>query len=589
MDNQPSSPVQFGVTLDQASIYFFICLCAAIALVILFCRKKFNEPSVERNEEDYVSQLLPRHLATREEYSKGLLIYMGSMAFTVLMLALIGPKPLSVFGVNIPPEIGNAAVPLLVALVLVGILPNVPVLQEIEKWLRRYAHEQAFIPTAARATAEKLSAADFDFAAYDKKEVLDAAEMHGVKSSDFQRSRRSLEHSWARLSCLVYELKWRRMAGLVDSLDGDLLRSYATDLDSIEDKKKSLEAEVARYRSKNSGNATHANDTLHRTIRSTLYKLYILLGCAVRLKAKPNRDINPALRSFGFALTATTNPPENRDLTLVGMAVMSASVLVIAFAAYVLGRLGLWNVSELFPNAGYQPFVIMVSAAFAHGLAILVADLVRTRRINNGCWFTPAGSTQKAVSANYIRVALASGAVGYAAYILWGLVFQGGTADLFKEAAPHALLPAATGGFLAYHLDNVELCRRPSRLWEVAPQALVTAFCGLAAASASVGFTTYTPAETLDQIVLITVIGAAIGASFAWYIPAAASTKSDPLAEAREERLRMLTAAARNRFKSPGEAEQWIARPHAALGNKPPQAAANDVEGYEQALGLLAA
>lgn len=583
MDKQSSVPMQFGVPLDQASIYFFLCLSAAIALVVLFCKRKFEESSVKRDDEDYISQLLPRHLATREEYSKGFLIYVGSMAFTVLMLSLVGPKPLSVFGVNIPPEVGNAAMPLAVALMLVGILPNVPVLQEIEKWLRRYAHEQAFIPAAARATAERLSAADFDFSSYDKADVLKSPEMHEVEPTDFQRSRRSVEHSWARLSCLVYELKSRRNAGLVESLNKELLRHYAADLDSIENQKKSLETEVARYRK----DATYVNDTLHRTIRSTLYKLYILLGCAVRLETKPSGDMNPALRNFGFILPTTTIPPRNHDLMLVGLAVMAGSVLIIGFVAFGLGYFGLWQVSEFFPRVAYQPFIVVVSTVIAHGSAILVADAVRTRRLNRGSWFKSTGSTQQAVSANYIRVGLVCGVVGYSTFVLWGLVFQGGTLALFKEAAPYALLPAATGAFFAYHLDNVELRKRPSRMWEVGLQSLVTAFCGLTAASASVELATHTPTQALDQILLMTIIGATIGASLAWYLPqAAAAAKYDPLLEAKEQRIRILEATALKNFGTPIEAQQWIEQPLPTLSGKSPRIAAADVETYEHAISL---
>src|SRR5262249_12103331 len=145
-----------------------------------------------------------------------------------------------------PKDLSPGVVPIGIALVLVGLMPTVPVLLEIEKWLRKYAHERAYIPTAARATAQRLAAADFDFAAYGG-DVLRQPELRGVEEADFARSRRSLEHDWARLSCLVYEQKYRRMAGLMDWLDVDLLRDCAKDLDSIETSRKSMEADVTAY------------------------------------------------------------------------------------------------------------------------------------------------------------------------------------------------------------------------------------------------------------------------------------------------------------------------------------------------------
>ncbi len=74
-------PMQFGVSLDKDGLVFFACLTAAIGLVYLFCRPKFGERSITGNG-DYAYQLLPRQLATREEYSKGFLIYFGAMALT---------------------------------------------------------------------------------------------------------------------------------------------------------------------------------------------------------------------------------------------------------------------------------------------------------------------------------------------------------------------------------------------------------------------------------------------------------------------------------------------------------------------------
>jgi len=77
--------------LDKDGLVFFACLTGAIGLIYLFCRQKFGERSITGNG-DYAYQLLPRQLATREEYSKGFLIYFGAMALTVLLLSLIGPK-----------------------------------------------------------------------------------------------------------------------------------------------------------------------------------------------------------------------------------------------------------------------------------------------------------------------------------------------------------------------------------------------------------------------------------------------------------------------------------------------------------------
>ncbi len=582
MPSSPSLPMQIGIPLDESGgVYFALSLAVAVLVVFLFSKKKFEEPSIEKSEDDFLCQLFPRYLATPQEYTKGLMFYVGTMIATVVAFSLLGPHILSLGGADVP-AVTNAGLPIFIAFVLVGVLPNVPVLQELERRLRRMAHELAYIPAAARAMAEKMAAAEFNFALYKTPEILAAPEMDGVDAGDFERPRGSLEYSWARLSCLVYQLKCHRMSGDLECLDGELLQRYAVDLDRIEDKRKSLEDEVSRYRAEKLSHASYTSYPLHRTINNALRQLYVLLGCAVRSKAKAHADINLALRPFGFVLGSVVRPPENRDVMLVALTIMAASVFVVAFAAVRLGHLGLWSVSESFPHSARDPFILAVSAALTHGIAILVSDRMRTRRTRKENWFASVGLARRVSSANYIRIAVWCAIVGYASIIIFGLILAPPSIEQFKEAALYSLLPASTGGFYAYHLDNVELGTRPARLWEIGAQALVTGFCGFAAASASFGD------ESLDMVYLIGAVSATVGASLAWYIPsAAASSRYDPLAETRNERIQTLTAAARRRFDDPEAAKRWLDQPQPALGNRSPQSAVSDVEAYEHALSLL--
>jgi uncharacterized protein (DUF2384 family) len=582
----PTLPMQFGVSLDDpwSFILFVASLTAAFGVVYLFCRQKFDERS-STGTDDYANQLLPRQLATHEEYSKGFLVYFGTMVATVLLLSLIGPKNLAAVGIPLSKDLSYVVVPIAVSLVLVGLMPTVPVLLEIEKWLRKYAHERAYIPAAARATAQRLAAADFDFAAYGG-DVLHQPEMRGVEAADFTRSRRSLEHDWARLSCLVYEQKSRRLAGLMDWLDSDLLRDYANDLDIIEGMKKSMEADVAAYRAEKAKNPSYTNEALRRAIRDNLYKLYILLGCAVRLKKQPHGDVDAALSQFGFRLSHMMSPPGNNDLKLVGLSIVAVSVLLLGFGATELGFLGLWAPSLVYPQKLYQPFIDTASTLVPHCVAIMTADMIRGRAIKNGSWFRAVGQDRRDV-ANYVRVAVMCGLAGYVGLILWGFAFQSLTAQGLLIDAPNVLLAIATGSFYVYHLDNVEMNRRPSRLSEVASQTVVTGICGFIAASVSFELILGAASKATDRIILTAAINAAVGFVLAWYIPKAAEAKFDPLAEARNERVRMLEAKALARFGNSAAATDWLEKPNLALGNKSPRAAAADVDGFEHAISLL--
>ncbi len=497
----PTAAMQFaGIPLDdlRSLALFIACLAAALGLVYLFCQNKFGERS-SSGSDDLVDQMLPRYLATREEYSKGFLTYFAAMAATVLLLSLIGPKDLAALGVPLPKELSSVVIPLAAALLLTGIMPNVPVLLEIEKWLRKYAHERAYIPTAARATAQRLAAADFDFTAY--ADALREPEMRGVEAADFTKSRRSLEHDWARLSCLVYEQRSRRTAGILDSLDADLLRAYAQDLENIENKRQAMVTDVAAYRTAQTTDPSYVNEALRRSTRDNLNKLYVLLGCAVRLKMQPHGDIDLALREFGFKLNRATTPPGDDDLKLVGVSVVAVSVLVIGIVATVIGHFGLWTVSPVYPQMYYQPFLDTAATLIPHGAAIMTADLMRRRSIKRGTWFRAAHLKSPVISAKHVRVAITCGVVGYVSLILWGLGFQPSlTMKGLGIDAPNALLAMATGGFYVSHLDDVELDRRPTRLYELAPQALITGMFGLIAALVSFDLTLGSAGLAVDRI-----------------------------------------------------------------------------------------
>ena len=297
---RPNLPMKFGIPFDDPVSFavFLLCLVLGIGLVYLFCKQKFAERK-SNGSVDYADQLLPAHLATHEEYAKGFLIYFGLMATAVLMFSLIGPRGLVSLGFTAAKDIDEGLVPIAVAFMLVGLMGNVPGLVAIENRLRTFAYELAYIPAAARATAQRLAAADFNFSAYGG-DVLNQPEMRGVEPTDFRPSCRTLEHHWARLACLVYEEKSRRMAGSLEGLDANLLRDFAKDLEVIENAKKSMEADVSLYREKRRNDKFHTDDGLHRAILDNLYKLYILLGCAVRLNRQPHNDIERALNSAGF-------------------------------------------------------------------------------------------------------------------------------------------------------------------------------------------------------------------------------------------------------------------------------------------------
>lgn len=582
----PTLPMKLGVPLDEMSILFFLALGAAIWLVYVFCKQKFAERSATKSG-DFIYQLLPRQLATREEYSQGFLIYFSSMAGIVVLLSLLGANNLEQLGIAMPKQLGYVGIPLAIAFVLMGALPNVPGLMLIETLLRQFAHERAYIPDAARATAERLAAAEFDFSSY-QGEALQSPEMRGVEPADFHRSRHTLEHSWARLCCLVFAQNSYRMEGLTGALDAGLLRDYQSDLDLIESQKRSMESQVQAYRIAWKNDPYYRDEGLRARIVANLYKLYILLGCAVRLKTQPNDDIDTALRPFGFKLNRPPRPQNTTgDVKLVSLTAVAVSITVLGLAAEGVGQCGFWAMSPVYPQTVLQPFWDAAATLVPYVIAVMTADLLRRRAINSGSWFPAPNRRERASGASYIRVAAVCGVAGYVGLILWGLTQGPPTLDSFKIELPSVLLAMVTGAFYVYHLDNAEIGQRPSRAWELCSQSVLTGLCGLVAACATWQIILGAAGAAVDRIILTTAINATVGFALAWFIPqAAAAARHDPLAEASKERVCALKTTAKARLGA--SALTWLDQPHPVLsGTSPRLAAATDVDGYERAMNLL--
>lgn len=563
----------------------------AVFVVIVFSISKFGESTIQKNDNDLITQLLPRFLATPEEYSRALILYVTTMAGIVVVLSLLGPRVIALGSTNVP-DTPNA-LPLFIALVIVGVLPNVPWLQELERQLRRFAHERAYIPRAARATADQLASAEFDFQNYKSNHVLNSPAMRGVELADFSAARDSIEYSWARLSCILHQLRRMQDAGLVENLDGEVLDQYAKDFDNLALSRKSMEDDIAEYRRQKATDVYFEDDELHRSIRKALRQLYVLLACAVRLKLRGDNDINSGLRPFGFVLLSAKVGEGNRNLMIVGLAVMTGTIFVAVYAIIGVERMlassSFWQPSDDFPKALSEPFIWAISSLLGHGTAIFVAEKIRSRRLAKQKWFVKAGPNSKRNPANYILVAILSGIAGFCVFYLWGVsLFGAPSLKLAIVVAPYSLLPAVTGGFYVFHLDGVDLNSRPSRFWEMGLQALATGFCGFAAASAA-----YALSDTdvvLDVVMFYVALGLVIGSSLAWYIPRAAATnRYDPMADVLQARIASLKSAALERYGTEEAAQQWVEQPNPALNDRPPKGVVGDITLFEKAVTLLRA
>src|SRR5260370_2244431 len=112
--------------------------------------------------------------------------------------------------------------------------------------------------------------------------------------------------------------------------------------------------------------------------------------------------------------------------------------------------------SEVSPQTVLQPFLDAASTLVPHGIAIVIADLMRRRALNKGSWFVAAGHQQRGSGANYVRVAGGCGVAGYLGLVLGGLTQGPPTPASFNIQIPTALLPLAPGRAAVSHSHIID-------------------------------------------------------------------------------------------------------------------------------------
>jgi hypothetical protein len=579
---------QYGAFEYSYDLLFILSLLLSILIVMVFAVSKVNEPTFEKKKDDSITKMLPKELSSRDEYFRALVIYVSLLVLFVVVLSLLGPKPLSSFGITKAPE-APAALPIFLTLLLVGLLPSVPLLRELERQFRRFAHERASIPEAARNIVEKLSAADFDFSAYSKLAGSQSVWFRGVTPSDLLSNRGALEYSWARLCCLLYAIHDRLGIGGASEFAPELFEKYQVDLDNIGLKKRAFEGDISRYKA----GTLSSSDDLHHDIRETLRAVYAFLGCAVRLRNSAQSDFEETLKKFGLVL-APTRPVENKDIMIVGLGATTLLVFIVVFAASGLPTVFGWSPSLLYPVKAMEPYIYSLSTLLAQGSAIFFANAMRSRSMRRDKWLT---ENRDRKPENYVILAVFCGLVGYIVQLSWGLTvwsFSRGwpSFGLFETTLPLAILPAVTGVFYAYHLDTVELKQSPPILWEIGVQAIVTGLFSYVSASAWVALISAQHPELnyypdYDYLILLVSIGVCIGGALGWYIPKAARNRYCRNVEVKSAWNYAIKATAEKVLGDPQAVSFWLQSPQDGLNNQTPGSAVIDRQTFEVGLKEL--
>jgi hypothetical protein len=564
---------------------FLASLILSILVVVVFGLRKFNDRlDGAPDSSDLLTQILPSYLTSSGRYYRSLFLYVFLLVPVVVLIAIGGPRFLQVGGDET--VVPSDSVPLLTALIIVGLVPNVPWVRDIEKAIRQFCHDRAFIPGAVRTLADRLNAATFDFSIYKEAYAAKLPAFRGVEPTDFTAARGTPEYRWAKLACLIHQLNQARDEGLAD-MDRQVFRQYSSDVDRIIMQRKVLDDDMGAYRLATAAGGSAEVDKLMSDIGIPTWNALIFLASAIRERLP--REPYATLRPLGFVFNRGGTLPRRTEIPLTAAFVAAIVVLLVESIAVAVRRNIPGLLSDPMPNGTTEPFIYAGNALIFYGLPMLVAHWLRSWKISKQRWFTDGGQRRQWL--NYIVVGLLSSVASLVGLIALAMFMGLPLRVAAPVTAPFGLFVGLwTGLAYLFHLDNVELNCRPNRAFEILLQAFATGTLGLLATAITTDTDLPTTAR-LTYMIFSASLFVFVGAALGIFVPSAAAgvraahakqpSFDTQLAAIRAEAVRMLG--------NDEAADQWLNETNQSLGGRPPRQALSDADGFDKVFLTLVA
>jgi hypothetical protein len=382
----------------------------AIGLIVVVCYswQRFDEPSFP-NEETLPHAVEPiQYLFTGRAYQRARLIYLCGAVALYILLILPGPQLAKLIpGASQSLE----AWPLLVALILVGFMPNSQIewLMVVERRMRRSVHELFLVPTGIERTIGVLEYANYDPPASVLNGIADSA--REKLQQDLGASKGSLEYKWARATLILESLD------LKGADSNPLMRAsfapFEKDLIDIRERYRQLELQMR---------LAERREQLKDQVDGVLKRMYAYVAWGIRRQSKSERIAFLNLERLGFDVPPVSN---RRVFDVVVPAALLAALITFLFW---IGH-DLFD-AKVFPSSspsGSLSIVSSLSAAMAAGLmygyAVYAALRSRSRQIEDGAWMQTSPKCYLPIA---VRAGLFSWIIIVASTVVW---FPGETTE----------------------------------------------------------------------------------------------------------------------------------------------------------------
>jgi len=290
------------------SWYFIVYLAFGLFTIFFDAKQRFDQPTYPIEENDPASIIIPSFFSSQTLYLRGFLIYLAGMTGIYAALSVAGPSLvtgiLKVYGIAWTPSgaLDPDQWPLVLALAIVGLTPNVPGFRVPELIVRRFSHRVALIPAYARDLAFRMQRASFE---YPNGARLPA----GIRYRPLPSSEEAIDQNWLKICIVSARIKSFSDGNGPDSgkplsgagkigLQKEMQLLYATLHD--------LDARLSDVHLSNGALDGEERDKLDTEVLHLLYRSYLLFSCA--LMGFRTRDISAETKRIGFTITVIDVP-----------------------------------------------------------------------------------------------------------------------------------------------------------------------------------------------------------------------------------------------------------------------------------------
>jgi hypothetical protein len=423
-----------------------------LLVVAAYAWQRFNEPSFT-DAKALPHTLVPlRYLFLRPAYQRARLSYVVILLTLYYLLVWPGPSIVPVLGDFGIKDFPPAAWPLLIALLLVGLVPNANVkwLTMLEDWLRRQVHEWFLVPAGVEQTIGVLEDAVYEPPASQLNAV--ASPKREMLRDDLKRSPSSLRYRLARARMLVESLK-QMGAGAVHPLRRAAFGPFEEDFKAICVTCRALERDIAPLDGNDANEETEEN--LTRSVDELLQRIYAYISWGIRYQANSEREVDQTLEDLGFRVPIRGGH-SLFDIVLPAV-LLVALITVVFWVSYdAVSRLmgaSSPTVSESVVNA----LTSAMAASIMYGCAVNIALKQRQAQIEQKLW-------RRGSLLCLIPLAARAGLITWLVIIFSTVLWQ-------QSAAWHSAVGLAQ---LASSVAN-GVDRPPAAEWSFLPSIVVTA------------------------------------------------------------------------------------------------------------------